>query len=65
MVEQIREMLDMLGSLEAFQDRLIETYPMMSTAQLADTIAGGLGTAMLAGRHDTSRGGVVGNILVR
>ncbi|WP_339457205.1 DUF935 domain-containing protein [Pseudomonas sp. EA_65y_Pfl1_P120] len=56
MVEQIKELLDTVHSLEEFRDRLIETYPVMTTSQLADAIADGLAAASLAGRYDILRG---------
>lgn len=56
MVEQIKELLDTVGSLEEFRDRLIEAYPAMTTSQLADAIADGLAAASLAGRDDILRG---------
>lgn len=56
MVEQIKELLDSVNSLEEFRDRLIETYPAMTTSQLADAIADGLAAASLAGRDDILRG---------
>ncbi|EJM77248.1 DUF935 domain-containing protein [Pseudomonas sp. GM60] len=56
MVEQIKELLDAVNSLEEFRDRLIETYPAMTTSQLADAIADGLTAASLAGRDDILRG---------
>lgn len=56
MVEQIKELLDSVTSLEEFRDRLIEIYPMMTTSQLADAIADGLAAASLAGRDDILRG---------
>jgi phage gp29-like protein len=56
MVEQIKELLDSVNSLEEFRDRLIETYPMMTNDQLADAIADGLVAASLAGRYDIFRG---------
>lgn len=56
MVEQIKELLDSVSSLEEFRDRLIETYPAMTTSQLADAIADGLTAASLAGRDDILRG---------
>jgi phage gp29-like protein len=56
MVEQIKELLDTVNSLEEFRDRLIETYPAMTTSQLADAIADGLTAASLAGRDDILRG---------
>jgi len=56
MVEQIKELLDSVNSLEEFRDRLIETYPTMSTDQMADAIADGLAAASLAGRDDILRG---------
>ena len=56
MVEQIKELLDTVHSLEEFRDRLIETYPAMTTSQLADVIADGLVAASLAGRDDILRG---------
>jgi len=49
MVEQIKELLDTVSSLEEFRDRLIEAYPAMTTNQLADAIADGLVAASLAG----------------
>jgi len=56
MVEQIKELLDSVNSLEEFRDRLIETYPAMNASQLADAIADGLTAASLAGRDDILRG---------
>jgi phage gp29-like protein len=56
MVEQIKELLDTVNSLEEFRDRLIETYPTMTTAQMTDAIADGLAAASLAGRDDILRG---------
>ncbi|WP_064116758.1 DUF935 domain-containing protein [Pseudomonas fluorescens] len=56
MVEQIKELLDSVNSLEEFRDRLIETYPTMTTNELADAIADGLAAASLAGRSDILRG---------
>lgn len=56
MVEQIKELLDTANSLEEFRDRLIEAYPMMDAAQLADALADGLAAASLAGRDDILRG---------
>jgi phage gp29-like protein len=56
MVEQLKELLDHVDSLEEFRDRLIETYPMMSINQMADAIADGLAAASLAGRDDILRG---------
>ena len=56
MLEQIRELLDSVSSLEEFRDRLIEAYPHMSADQLADAMADGLAAASLAGRHDVLRG---------
>lgn len=56
MIEQIKELLDHVSSLEEFRDRLIETYPTMTTSQLADAIADGLAAASLAGRDDILRG---------
>lgn len=56
LVEQIKDLLDQVESLEEFRDRLIETYPMMTTNQLADAIADGLVAASLAGRDDILRG---------
>lgn len=56
MVEQIKELLDTVSSLEEFRDRLIEAYPTMTTSQLADAIADGLAAASLAGRDDILRG---------
>ncbi|WP_371359876.1 DUF935 domain-containing protein [Pseudomonas sp. KT_2_4] len=56
MVEQIKELLDTVSSLEEFRDRLIEAYPAMTTNQLADAIADGLAAASLAGRDDILRG---------
>ena len=48
--------LEGVNSLEEFRDRLIETYPAMTTSQLADAIADGLTAASLAGRDDILRG---------
>ncbi|MNG37535.1 hypothetical protein D3C84_1249230 [compost metagenome] len=56
MVEEIKALLDQVNSLEEFRDRLIEVYPAMSAAQLADVIADGLTAASLAGRDDILRG---------
>ncbi|WP_454843793.1 DUF935 domain-containing protein [Pseudomonas gorinensis] len=56
MVEQLKELLDTVHSLEEFRDRLIEIYPAMTTSQLADAIADGLAAASLAGRDDILRG---------
>ena len=56
MVEQIKELLDTVSSLEEFRDRLIEAYPAMTTNQLADAIADCLVAASLAGRDDILRG---------
>ncbi|NBF12861.1 DUF935 domain-containing protein [Pseudomonas sp. Fl4BN1] len=56
MVEQIKELLDSVSSLEEFRDRLIEAYPAMNSTQLADAIADGLTAASLAGRDDILRG---------
>lgn len=56
MVEEIKALLDQVNSLEEFRDRLIEVYPAMNTAQLADVIADGLAAASLAGRDDILRG---------
>ncbi len=56
MVEQIKELLDTVSSLEEFRDRLIEAYPTMTTSHLADSIADGLAAASLAGRDDILRG---------
>ncbi|MGY2501042.1 DUF935 domain-containing protein [Pseudomonas azotoformans] len=56
MVEQLKELLDTVHSLEEFRDRLIEAYPLMTTIQLADAIADGLAAASLAGRDDILRG---------
>lgn len=56
MVEQLKELLDTVHSLEEFRDKLIETYPLMTTVQLADAISDGLTAASLAGRDDILRG---------
>lgn len=56
LIEQSKALLDQVNSLEEFRDRLIETYPAMSTSQLADAIADGLAVANLAGRDDILRG---------
>lgn len=56
MVDQVRELLDSVSSLEEFRDRLIETYPAMTTNQLADAMADGMMAASLAGRNDILRG---------
>lgn len=56
MVDQIKELLDSVSSLEEFRDRLIETYPTMTTNQLADAMADGMMAASLAGRNDILRG---------
>jgi phage gp29-like protein len=56
MVDQIKELLDTVSSLEEFRDRLIEAYPAMTTGQLVDAIADGLVAANLAGRDDILRG---------
>ncbi|PHN53939.1 hypothetical protein AO268_23535 [Pseudomonas sp. ICMP 8385] len=56
MVEQIKELLDSVSSLEEFRDRLIEIYPTMTTNQLADAMADGMMAASLAGRNDILRG---------
>ncbi|MCB2256631.1 DUF935 domain-containing protein [Pseudomonas chlororaphis] len=56
LVEQIKDLLDQVESLGEFRDRLIETYPAMTTGQLADAIADGLAAASLAGRDDILRG---------
>ncbi len=56
MVDTIRELLDSVSSLEEFRDRLIEAYPDMSTAQLADAMADGMEAANMAGRYDVLRG---------
>lgn len=56
MIDNICELLDSVSSLEEFRDRLIETYPEMNAAQLADAMADGLAAASLAGRYDVLRG---------
>lgn len=56
MVDQLRELLDQVSSLEEFRDRLIEVYPDMTTTQLADAMADGMAAANLAGRYDILRG---------
>ncbi|SDI83755.1 Mu-like prophage protein gp29 [Pseudomonas flavescens] len=56
MVDDIRELLDSVSTLEEFRDRLIEVYPGMNTAQLADAMADGMAAAQLAGRWDVVRG---------
>ncbi|MNJ71328.1 hypothetical protein D3C77_678570 [compost metagenome] len=56
MVDAIRELLDSVSSLEEFRDRLIEAYPDMSAAQLADAMADGMAAASMAGRYDVLRG---------
>ncbi len=56
MVDALRELLDSVGSLEEFRDRLIEAYPDMSANQLADAMADGMAAASLAGRYDVLRG---------
>lgn len=56
MVDRLKELLDSASSLEEFRDRLIETYPEMSTSQMADAMADGLAAASLAGRADILRG---------
>lgn len=56
MVEQIKELLDSVSSLEEFRDRLIEVYPAMNAEQLANAMADGLAAASLAGRDDILRG---------
>lgn len=56
MVDQIKELLDSVSSLEEFRDRLIEVYPAMNASQLADAMADGLVAASLAGRDDLLRG---------
>lgn len=56
MVDDIRELLDSVNSLEEFRDRLIEVYPDMNTTQLADAMADGMAAAHLAGRWDVVRG---------
>ncbi|MCY1390151.1 hypothetical protein D9M71_49640 [compost metagenome] len=56
MIDAVRELLDSVGSLEEFRDRLIEVYPEMTTAQLADVMADGMAAAHLAGRYDVLRG---------
>lgn len=56
MVEQIKELLDTVHSLEEFRDRLIEIYPEMTTNQLADAMTEGLIAASLAGRYEILRG---------
>lgn len=56
MIDQIREMVDSVSSLEELRDRLIEVYPEMSTVQLADAMADGMVAASMAGRYDVLRG---------
>lgn len=56
MVDQLRELLDQVSSLEEFRDRLIEVYPDMNATQLADAMADGMAAANLAGRYDILRG---------
>ncbi|OIN43344.1 DUF935 domain-containing protein [Pseudomonas costantinii] len=56
MVDRIKELLDSVGSLEEFRDRLVETYPEITTNQMADAMADGLAAASLAGRADILRG---------
>ncbi|MDU9022159.1 DUF935 domain-containing protein [Pseudomonas corrugata] len=56
MVDAIKELLDASDSLEDFRDRLIEAYPAMNSADLADAMADGLIAANLAGRYDVLRG---------
>lgn len=56
MVDQIKDLLDQVNSLEEFRDRLVEAYPTMTSEQLTDVIADGLMAASVAGRDDILRG---------
>lgn len=56
MVDAIKELVASVSSLEELRDRLVEAYPAMNAAQLADAMADGMAAASLAGRFDVLRG---------
>lgn len=52
MLGSVRRLLDEVSSLEELRDRLAETFPGMSTDQLAALMGEALVAAQLAGRYD-------------
>jgi phage gp29-like protein len=52
MVKAVRTLLDEVDSLAEFRDHLIEAYPHMDTAALADMMGQALTAAELGGRYD-------------
>lgn len=52
MIDVIRKIVDEAASLEDLRDRLLEAYPYMDTATLAETMTNALLAASLAGRFD-------------
>lgn len=52
MIAQVRSLLDGSDSLEDFRDRLLQTWPDMDSAALANAMREALVAATLAGRYD-------------
>lgn len=55
MINRIEDILKDAGSLEEFRDRLVEAYPDLDGAALAEIMTEGLLAAQLAGRWDIMR----------
>ncbi|RMG51178.1 MAG: DUF935 family protein, partial [Gammaproteobacteria bacterium] len=55
-VEQIRELVMQVDSLEELRDRLIELYPDLDPSGFAQVMGDALAAAHLAGRYDILEG---------
>lgn len=59
-VDQVRELMGEVESMEQLADRLMDVYPGMDTQQLADMMGEAFTAAELAGRFEGSAGGARG-----
>lgn len=55
-IEQVRELVMTVDSLDELRDRLIDLYPQLDGAQFAEVMGDALAAAHLAGRYDVFNG---------
>lgn len=55
MIERVRELLDQAGSLEEFEERLLDIYGELDASELADVMEQAFTLADLTGRFDAGR----------
>lgn len=55
-IDQVRDLMSQVDTLEELRDKLLELYPQMDSEQFADVMAEAMAAAHLAGRYDILEG---------